>query len=901
MGSLLLVCCLCTFFSWDQSLNLLRTAPMAMGHHMDSGATLLEDLDKSTRDLEQRLWIIEGTIHGAKLQAPQTSVSQTATPSILQAAEGIPRGSGGDGPERRWRDDYKCGNLADPLPSGDPAECNPKSKEPCCSPVGWCGGKPAHCKCKGCVDYRRRVRGPNNPPHSSGMRQRNVPSESDDGQPSVTSHSSHDGQTGKTVVVIIPFRDRESHLEKFKPYWRSFAKNAQVQRWEIYVVEQFDSMAFNRGWNFNVGLAIASAQTAASPDVTESMRVEFACAVIQDIDYLPEDKVDYAECSVPTQLSAEIDRYDWKVPYLQSAGGIVGMSLHDWRTINGFGNDYFGWGGEDDELFHRLRLNGLLYGDCYPFCKKNRANRVGQSIRRPRKGFGRFSGKYMHSANHTDRISNATAYKHNLEMLAEIQSNGRRWRSDGLSSLAFRILDTETDEADSRDFGIVYHHVRVRRGLEAFDLSGLVLALPPWLCGNAARAANGGEWLVQELGIRGAIPWDLAALRARVGSLASQLAPGGCNSVAFANFILLDRRQHTAKILSDNNPRLLTVFYRSLSNPAADGLIIADVRTEASLRQAFVRSAAFVVPTTQFTVCTADFPKGGPKYSIFKGNGCGTAGWEKLHGAHFQAYAKPREGFQVVSVCNNERHWTQRFVASDSCEGEWSGLTWKLGIQLWVQSGGSFCVGTRDAQDKEQSFSRVLPQERCDGSGFMHSFGFDSTTATHPVPFLLVCIGREGSGALYISQHDDCQGGPRQLVARFPAWAVASAGGSRKVLCAEATISTAGDTIREADSCQAGRGKFSFAVPTEASSHTSAWAQRLPVCISEPEGGHHRRVGTGIDCKGHSYSGALHFEMPSLLDILASTPGPNHSTVTLYAIVEEEAPCAGFVCPRALR
>lgn len=54
-----------------------------------------------------------------------------------------------------------------------------------------------------------------------------------------------------------------------------------------------------------------------------------------------------------------------KTPYMTSAGGIVGMSLKHWRAINGFGNNYFGWGGEDDELHHRLRLNGLLYGETW--------------------------------------------------------------------------------------------------------------------------------------------------------------------------------------------------------------------------------------------------------------------------------------------------------------------------------------------------------------------------------------------------------------------------------------------------------------------------------------------------------------------------------------------------------
>lgn len=189
-----------------------------------------------------------------------------------------------------------------------------------------------HCACKpGCVDYREKYKNP-------------LP----------TVGASDTSKEGSTVVVTIPFRDRETHLVKFKKFWRWFAKEGQkpptVTKWEIYIAEQFDTTAFNRGWNFNVGLSVASQQKSASEDITPQMGVNFDCAVIQDIDYLPEEGVDYSACEVPIQLSSEIDRYDGKVPYLRSAGGIVGMSLQHWQQINGFSNDYFGWGGEDDEL-----------------------------------------------------------------------------------------------------------------------------------------------------------------------------------------------------------------------------------------------------------------------------------------------------------------------------------------------------------------------------------------------------------------------------------------------------------------------------------------------------------------------------------------------------------------------
>ena len=48
------------------------------------------------------------------------------------------------------------------------------------------------------------------------------------------------------------------------------------------MAEQFDSETFNRGWNFNGALAVASGLTTASPDIKADMGIDFDCAVIQE-------------------------------------------------------------------------------------------------------------------------------------------------------------------------------------------------------------------------------------------------------------------------------------------------------------------------------------------------------------------------------------------------------------------------------------------------------------------------------------------------------------------------------------------------------------------------------------------------------------------------------------------
>ncbi|CAK0825452.1 unnamed protein product [Prorocentrum cordatum] len=348
------------------------------------------------------------------------------------------------------------------------------------------------------------------------------------------------------------------------------------------------------------------------------------------------------------QLSSEIDRFNGKVPYLESAGGIVGMSPEHWRKINGFGNNYFGWGGEDDELFHRLRINSLLRGDCYPFCTAGdkRQGKPGYSIKRPSKGHGVFSGKYMHSANHTKRITDSKAYERNLKQLEEIRRDHPRWRADGLQDLAFRILSTSVDTTDSATHA------------SPTTTSRPAAAAPPSTCeasssrcqptsAHRGAAARGSS---RRLG--DATPWDVASLRQRAAQPARLW---DCPGAAGASFLLLDRRRGLAKVLADASPRLLVVFFRSLVDPAADGLIIADPRPVGDLLRAFEEAAALFRPAVAYSFCTARVKTGGLKYGVYQSAACGGDGWDSVDRASWLAFATPRPGLIPVTWCVNEK------------------------------------------------------------------------------------------------------------------------------------------------------------------------------------------------------------------------------------------------------
>ena len=116
-------------------------------------------------------------------------------------------------------------------------------------------------------------------------------------------------------------------------------------------VEQFDGDLFNRAWLFNVGVHLAA----------EHSDQRFECFSIQDVDNLPLDGVDYS-CAAdgPIQLSSEIECWNWSVPYEQNSGGEIIFSPAHLLAINGLSNAYKGYGGEDDDLYERLRWSGLL-------------------------------------------------------------------------------------------------------------------------------------------------------------------------------------------------------------------------------------------------------------------------------------------------------------------------------------------------------------------------------------------------------------------------------------------------------------------------------------------------------------------------------------------------------------
>lgn len=146
------------------------------------------------------------------------------------------------------------------------------------------------------------------------------------------------------LYVVVPYRDRATHLEEFVPAIHSFLDD---QPHTIIIVEQTHKHKFNRGKLINIGFQLI--------DDAE------ACFVFHDVDMIPLE-ADYTPTPVPVHMATEAEQFGYKLPYPGYFGGVTMFPGYHFNMVNGFGNEYWGWGAEDDDLRHRCGLCSIPIG-----------------------------------------------------------------------------------------------------------------------------------------------------------------------------------------------------------------------------------------------------------------------------------------------------------------------------------------------------------------------------------------------------------------------------------------------------------------------------------------------------------------------------------------------------------
>lgn len=142
-------------------------------------------------------------------------------------------------------------------------------------------------------------------------------------------------------LIIIPYRDRETHLEclvgQLQKHWVEI---------DICVVEQADNNYWNKGLLFNIAFKL--------------LAKDYDYIILHDTDFIPVyDQVDYGYCNVPCMIAGVASQFNYRMIYPTFFGGVVVCSKEHYELVNGFPNTYRGYGGEDDGFRNSFLQKGI--------------------------------------------------------------------------------------------------------------------------------------------------------------------------------------------------------------------------------------------------------------------------------------------------------------------------------------------------------------------------------------------------------------------------------------------------------------------------------------------------------------------------------------------------------------
>lgn len=195
------------------------------------------------------------------------------------------------------------------------------------------------------------------------------------------------------LSIIVPYRNREEHLNVFVSEIPKMITNVDF---DIVIIEQFDDKPFNRAKLLNIGFNYKK-------DVSD-----YFC--FHDVDMIP-TMADYSYCDKPYHMATHVSQFGGTA-YHDYYGGVNLFNKEDFIKINGYSNDFWGWGGEDDDLLKRVKKNGF---DLY-----------------------RRAGHYT-SLRHVPNGPNHSNYHENVRKLhSEYDYN-----TDGINTLKYELVSVE--------------------------------------------------------------------------------------------------------------------------------------------------------------------------------------------------------------------------------------------------------------------------------------------------------------------------------------------------------------------------------------------------------------------------------------------------------------------------
>ncbi|KAL3667518.1 hypothetical protein V7S43_007737 [Phytophthora oleae] len=291
-------------------------------------------------------------------------------------------------------------------------------------------------------------------------------------------------QENTRVAVLVPFRDnhpaqkRQAHLDEFVPYMTKFLQRHSALKsasFHIFILEQsLDGRKFNRGKLLNAGFDMA--------------RNDYDVYIFHDVDLLPSEELGEYYTMVPSvgpmHIARMWGRYSESDNYF---GGIVAFTHQQFIKVNGFPNNFWGWGGEDNELYSRVVRKKL-------------------SIQTPTSG----TIRDLEELSLVDKLTVLRTGKWKCTVKRDLlKEHHRTWKKNGLKNLHYEYVDAEAMNeyctkitlklgpnghwSDARSS--LEHPVAPDQDLESY----LVLTVPEAASGTASEGNPDGAQLNEEL------------------------------------------------------------------------------------------------------------------------------------------------------------------------------------------------------------------------------------------------------------------------------------------------------------------------------------------------------------------------------------------------------------------
>jgi hypothetical protein len=152
--------------------------------------------------------------------------------------------------------------------------------------------------------------------------------------------------------ICVPYRNRKEHIDKLIPHLSKHLTDNGIDH-TFYVGHQVDEKLFNRGAMKNIAAHYA---------------FEDGCDYVawHDVDMLPQVDADYSYPEEhPIHIATKLSKYNYGLGYDQYFGGVVLFTKEQAYKTNGYSNEYWDWGQEDDDLFWRCYLEGYTTNNVF--------------------------------------------------------------------------------------------------------------------------------------------------------------------------------------------------------------------------------------------------------------------------------------------------------------------------------------------------------------------------------------------------------------------------------------------------------------------------------------------------------------------------------------------------------